>query len=84
MLEYCKSLHDDGTPGARDCFGETYAANKRAETAIGLAVGLLRTYWTARAAGEDPDWGETAAAVAKILGDLPPDVRQYFERVQGV
>lgn len=84
VLEHCKGLHDPGTLGAIECFGPTYETNEKIETAVRAAVGLLRAYWTARAAGEDPSWDGTSARVAAILGDLPPDVRQYFERVQGV
>jgi len=48
-------------------------------------VALLRTYWTARAAGEsDPGWAETQARVAAIVGDLPPLSREYFERIKGL
>ena len=84
VLKSCSDRFPAGTEEAKTCFGPTYEANKKTEAAVITVVTALRLYWTARAAGEDPDWKRTAAQIASVVGDLPPDVRQYFERVQGI
>jgi len=83
-LKTCQKQFSAGTPEARECFGLTFEANRSAEAAVVAIVTALRVYWTARAAGESPDWKRTAKQIASVVGDLPPDVRQYFERVQGI
>ena len=85
QLDECRSLFAPGSAGARACFGGYYDADEHVNTAVRAAVALLRTYWTARAAGErDPSWAETQAQVAQIVADLPPLPREYFERVRGL
>lgn len=84
VLEACSEEHEPRTPEAEACFGPTYDADQKVGAAVLAAVTTLRLYWAARAAGQNPDWGATAAAVAKILRDLPPDARQYFERIKGI
>lgn len=84
-LEECKALYEPGTPGARACFGAHFRAEQQVSKAVRAAVALLRTYWTARAAGKkDPSWAETQRRVAQIVGDLPPLPREYFERIKGL
>jgi hypothetical protein len=84
-LDECKDLHEPGTAGARACFGDWFEADRHVETSVRAAVALLRTYWTARAAGKsDPGWAETQRRVAQIVGDLPPLPREYFERIKGI
>lgn len=84
-LDECERLFAPMTPGAEACFGAWYDADAQVDFAVRSAVALLRTYWTARAAGkDDPGWAETQARIAALVRDLPPVARQYFERVQGV
>ncbi|MEC9048870.1 MAG: hypothetical protein VYA51_12740 [Planctomycetota bacterium] len=84
-LADCRNKYPPRTAEAEACFGPTYDADEHVETAVRSAVALLRTYWTARAAGEkNPSWEETQAQVLQIVGDLPPQARQYFERIKGL
>ena len=84
-LDYCRNAHPPKTPAAEQCFGAWYDANEKVDGAVRAAVALLRTYWTARAAGnKQPGWAETQAQVATILQDLPPLPRQFFERIKGL
>lgn len=84
-LRYCRNTHPPKTPAAEQCFGPWYDADEHVDTAVRSAVAVLRTYWTARAAGErEPGWTETQLRVAQIVGDLPPQARQYFERIKGI
>lgn len=85
QLDECRGLYEPGSTGARVCFGAWYDADRAVETSVRAAVAVLRTYWTARAAGErEPGWAETQAQVAQIVADLPPLPREYFERIKGV
>lgn len=83
-LRYCRSVAAPRTPEAEQCFGAYVAADTKVETAVRTAVALLRAYWTARAAGKQPDWRVVADRVAGIVRDLPPEARQYFEWIQGI
>jgi hypothetical protein len=80
----CEKLHEPETPDMETCFGDTYDADAKVETAIKSAVALLRAYWTARAAGQSPDWGAVAQQVKAILDDLPPEAVAYFAKVSGL
>lgn len=80
----CEKLHEPKTSGMEQCFGDTYDADAKVATAIQSAVALLRTYWTARAAGEKPDWAETLKQVQAIIDGLPPEAVGYFKRVAGL
>ena len=84
-LDECRSQFAPATPAAEQCFGEWHDADEDVNTAVRAAVAVLRTYWTARAAGsKDPGWSETQAQVAQIVADLPPLPREYFERIKGL
>ena len=84
-LADCSMRFAPRTPGAEQCFGAWYDADANVDVAVRSAVALLRTYWTARAAGKsDPGWRETQTRVAALIRDLPPVARQYFERVEGI
>ena len=83
-LGQCAEAYPPGSEGAEECFGSYYDADAHVETAVKTVVSLLRAYWVARAAGKSPDWAEVAAQVTKIIRDLPPEARQYFERVKGL
>ena len=84
-LEECKAAgHLPMTRGAEECFGPTFDADAKVSQAVTMAVLALRTYWTARAAGESPDWKRTLAEVLEILRALPPEAKQYFDRVKGI
>ena len=84
-LKHCRNAHPPRTPAAEQCFGAWYDADRDVDVAVRAAVAVLRTYWTARAAGEsDPAWSETQARVAQIVADLPPLPREYFERIKGL
>lgn len=82
----CEKLHEPQTPEMETCFGATYDADAAVATAIESAVALLRTYWLARAAGQEPDpsWTEIMAEVEQILRDLPPEALEFFQRVRGI
>jgi hypothetical protein len=82
--EHCEKLHEPETPEMEECFGKTYDANEKVGTAIQSAVALLRAYWTARAAGDQPDWGKVIEEVQKIIDDLPPEAKAYFDKVRGL
>ncbi len=80
----CGSLHEPKTPEMEECFGDTYDADAKVAAAVQSAVALLRAYWLARAAGENPDFTELMREVQKIMDDLPPEAWQYFARVKGI
>jgi len=82
-LAYCQQHHAAGTPGAVSCFGPTADADDAVGVAVETAVGLLRGYWVARAAGEHPDFAQVLGQVNAIVADLPPEARQIFQRVKG-
>lgn len=83
-LAECASKYEPESEGAERCFGPTYDADADVAASVYTAVMVLRTYWAARAAGKSPDFKSVALEVAKILAGLPPEVRQYFDRVKGV
>lgn len=83
-LEQCKADAPAETEAAEKCFGEWAKVDEEVRVAVYAAVGILRTYWTARAHGEEPDWVETMSNVKAILDDLPPIAKRYFERIEGV
>lgn len=82
--EECGSKHEPETPEMETCFGGVYDADAKVAEAVQVAVALLRGYWTARAAGEDPDWSKVATRVQALIEDLPPQARGYFERIEGL
>jgi len=80
----CESKFEPATPAMEDCFGDFFDANAKVATAVKAAVAVLRTYWTARAAGETPDWPTVVKEVGKIIEDLPPEAAEYFKKVKGI
>ena len=80
----CESKHEAATPAMEGCFGAYFDADAKVGTAIETAVAILRTYWVARAAGEKPDVKRLAADLATIIEDLPPEAREFFDRVKGL
>lgn len=80
----CETLHEPETPDMEACFGDTYDADAKVATAVESAVALLRGYWTARAAGKNPDWPAVAQQVQAILADLPPEAAAFFAKVSGL
>lgn len=80
----CAAEHAPRTPGMEACFGGWYDADAKVGVVLKSAVGALRAYWVARAAGARPDIRETLRSVHAILRDLPPEARSYFRRVTGV
>jgi len=47
-------------------------------------VALLRAYWRRRAAGEKPDLSQVLLEIQAIFDDLPPEAKQFFDRVRGI
>lgn len=82
--DHCKTKHEPMTPGMEGCFGRYYDADGKVEDAVRGIVALLRTYWTARAAGERPNWWRVAEQVSQIVDDLPPEAAEIFKRVEGL
>lgn len=80
----CEKLHDPQTPAMEECFGSTYDANAMVGTVVKSAVALLRGYWIARAAGENPDLAKILTEVQALIDDLPPEAKKYFDRVKGL
>lgn len=80
----CESKHEPATPEMEGCFGAYFDADAKVGTAIEAAVAVLRTYWVARAAGEKPDVKKLAQQLADIIEDLPPEAKEYFDRVKGL
>ena len=80
----CRSKFKPKTPEMERCFGKTYEADLAVAKALRSVVALLRGYWVARAQGEDPDWFEVVQEVDRIVRDLPPEARQFFEKVRGI
>ena len=80
----CEKLHEPATPEMEACFGASFDADAKIATAVQSAVALLRTYWTARAAGEKPDFGAVVKQVKAIVDGLPPEARKYFDNVRGL
>lgn len=83
-LAYCQQRHAAGTDGAVACFGPTADADEKVGIAMETAVGLLRGYWIARAAGDQPSFARIALQVNGLIADLPPEARKIFERVKGI
>lgn len=85
QLNFCQEKFPvKGSPEAEKCFGAYFDADGKVATAVRSIVALLRTYWLARSKGMSPDWAETAKQVLAILDDLPPEAREYFDRVEGI
>jgi hypothetical protein len=80
----CEKLHEPKTPAMEACFGETYDADAAVATTVQSAVALLRTYWRRRADGEKPDLMQILKEVQALFDDLPPQAKQYFDRVKGI
>lgn len=80
----CEKLHEPQTPEMEACFGATYDADAKVAKAVESAVGLLRAYWVARAAGEKPDIASVLRQVQELVQDLPPEAKKYFDRVRGL
>lgn len=80
----CESKFEPATPPMEECFGAHFDADAKVGKAIESAVAVLRLYWTARAAGEKPDVKLLAQQLAEIVEDLPPEAKQYFDRVRGL
>lgn len=80
----CESKFEPATPAMEDCFGAFFDANAKVATGVKAAVAVLRTYWTARAAGKTPDWPAVVEEVGKIIEDLPPEAAEYFQKVKGI
>lgn len=64
-LEECKEVAEPETPEAEKCFGKTFDQNKKIGIALESSVAVLRTFWAAYAAGQDPK------NLREILGELP-------------
>lgn len=82
----CAAQHEPETPEMETCFGDWYDADAKVAMAVGVIVPALRSYWLARAAGEEPpkSWAEIAAEFAEILADLPAPAGDVFDRVRGL
>lgn len=80
----CEAKHEPATPAMEACFGSYFDADAKVGTVLQSAVAVLRTYWVARAAGEKPDVKKLASDLAEIMEDLPPEAKEYFERVKGL
>lgn len=83
-LSYCQKNHEAGSAGAEKCFGKTYDTNKKVNTAIRGSVLILRTYWLARAAGENPDLSRVVRDIKALVEDLPLEAKNIFSRVKGI
>lgn len=79
----CAAKHQPKTPEMETCFGETYDLDAQVAEILEKAVKALRAYWAARAAGEHPDLLSVMGAIQAMIDVLPPDVAEYFDRVQG-
>lgn len=82
--DQCEHLHEPRTPAMEECFGDYFDADAKVGTALESVVAILRGYWVARAAGEKPDWKEVIRQVQEIMDELPPEAKEYFERVKGL
>lgn len=80
----CEKLHEPKTPGMEECFGKTYDADAAVAIAVQSAVALLQGYWRRRAAGEKPDFAQILKEVQALVDDLPPEAKEYFDRVRGL
>lgn len=80
----CEKLHEPKTPEMEACFGQTYDADAAVAIAVQSSVALLRAYWRRRAAGEKPDLAQVLREIQAIVNDLPPQAKQYFDRVKGI
>lgn len=80
----CESLYEPKTPEMEDCFGKTYDVNAAVGKVVRSAVALLQGYWIARAAGEHPDFAEIITQIQTMIDELPPEAKQYFDRVRGI
>lgn len=80
----CESLHEPKTPEMEQCLGATYDADAAVALVVQSAVALLRGYWIARAAGENPDLTKVLTQIQALIDDLPPEAKKYFDRVKGI
>lgn len=80
----CEALHEPKTPEMEACFGATYDANAAVGVAVQSAVAILQAYWRRRAAGEKPDLKQALLEIQAIFNSLPPQAKQYFDRVKGI
>lgn len=80
----CSSQFEPNTPDMEGCFGAHYDADAKVGIVIESAVAALRTYWTARAAGKNPDIKVLAQRLREIFEDLPLEAREMFDRVRGL
>jgi hypothetical protein len=80
----CEAEFRPQTPEMEACFGATYDADGKVATAVQSAVLTLRAYWTARAAGQKPDWAAVVRHVVALVEGLPPEARTFFSRVKGL
>jgi len=73
-LDECKKTTEAETPEAEECFGPTFDQNKKGGIAIKLSVGVLRAFWAAYAAGQDPkELRGVLAELPGIVNDLPDE-----------
>lgn len=80
----CEGMHEPKTPEMEACFGKTYDADAAVAKVVKTSVALLRSYWRHRAAGEKPDLAQVLKEIQALVADLPPEARQYFDRVRGI
>lgn len=73
-LDECKETTEAETPEAEECFGPTFDQNKKVGIAIKASVGVLRAFWVAYAAGQDPkELRGVLAELPGIVNDLPDE-----------
>ena len=80
----CEKKYEPQTPEMEECFGPIFDADEKVEIALESSVALLRSYWVARAAGEKPDLMKVLREISKIVKDLPPEAKRYFDKVKGI
>lgn len=81
---HCAKLHEPKTPEMEECFGRTYDVDAAIGVAVESAVALLQGYWRRRAAGEKPDLAQVLKEVQALVDGLPPEAKEYFDRVRGL
>lgn len=82
QADLCAAIADPRSAEMEACFGTYFDTNAKVETAVRSAVSILRAYWAARAAGDNPDAMKAARDIAAILDSLPDEAREVFDRIK--
>ena len=79
VIEGCRAKQLETEEERRGCAGKAIETDEQIGHALETAVAMLRMYWTAKAAGKDPDYMQLMKDIHEILKDLPDE---YFGAIK--